>query len=85
MMKLIKRKDMFKKNKKTWFIKVRGSYLPSAWQGMLIYLWYVVYLITVPVVWYVGDHTLWQLLTTVIPLIAAAALLTQYIASKHAR
>lgn len=30
---------------KKWFIKIRGSYLPSAWQGWLSYIPYVGFLV----------------------------------------
>ncbi len=29
-----------------WFIKKRGSYLPSSWQGWLTYVPFIAYLIT---------------------------------------
>ncbi len=76
---------MLKAHKNIWFRKVRGSYLPSSWQGMVLYLWYVAYIVAVPLAWYDGGHTLWRLLTAVVPLITASAVLTQYIASKHAK
>ncbi len=71
--------------KQAWFRKIRGSYLPSAWQGLVIYFAYLVYLLAVPAVWYNEGHDLWKLLTTVVPLTAGAALLTQFIASKNSR
>ena len=36
---------MAKKKSKKWFIKVRGSYLPNAWQGWLTYIPFVGYLV----------------------------------------
>ena len=76
---------MLKKHKNVWFRKVRGSYLPSSWQGMVLYLWYVAYIVAVPVAWYAGDHSLWRLLSAVVPLLIGSAVLMQYIASKHAQ
>jgi hypothetical protein len=35
---------MRKQRPKSWFIKVRGSYLPSSWQGWLLYVPFVTYL-----------------------------------------
>ncbi len=68
-----------------WFRKVRSSYLPSSWQGMIIYLCYVVYIVAVPVTWYQRGHELWTLLAGVIPLLVLALFITQYVASKHAK
>ncbi len=68
-----------------WFRRVRSSYLPTSWQGRLIYLCYVAYIIAVPVVWYQDGHELWTLLSRVIPLLVLAFFITQYVASKHAK
>jgi hypothetical protein len=68
-----------------WFVSVRKSYLPSSWQGRLIYALYVAYTIAVPITWYKEGHDFFRLLTTVIPLLAAAALLTQFVASKNSK
>jgi hypothetical protein len=78
-------KTVKKSKPKAWFVHIRKSYLPSSWQGLVIYLLYVVYIICVPVVWYRHSHYLWPLLTTVIPLVIAGVLLTQYIASKNCK
>jgi len=74
-----------KAKKGAWFYKMRGSYLPCSWQGLAIYGVYLVYIVAVPAVWYQKGHDLWSFLVMVIPLVVAAAVLTQYIASKNAR
>lgn len=74
---------MFHKNKHQWFEKVRNSYLPKSWQGYLIYMSYVAYVVLLPIGWYRRGHAIWDLFTVVIPLWIAAALVTQYIASKR--
>jgi hypothetical protein len=74
---------MTKNRKSSWFKPVRKSYLPSSWQGLTIYFLYVIYIIAVPAVWCKHGHHLWSLLTQVIPLVTAAVILTQYIASKN--
>jgi hypothetical protein len=74
-----------KKTKNAWFRYRRRSYLPASWQGLAIYSLYVGYSIVVPVVWYNDGHNLWKLLTTVIPLLILAALVTQFIASKNTK
>jgi hypothetical protein len=78
-------KKVRKTKHQAWFVHIRNSYLPSSWQGLVIYLIYVGYIISIPVVWYKNGHYLWQLLTTVIPLIIAGVLLTQYVASKNSK
>ena len=36
---------MAKKSKKIWFTQVRGSYLPSAWQGWVLYVPFIAFLL----------------------------------------
>jgi hypothetical protein len=68
---------------KPWFIYIRRSYLPASWQGLGIYTLYVIYSVAVPVDWYTRGHSLWELLSSVIPLVVLAAVLTQFVASKN--
>lgn len=70
-------------SKTAWFRPVRRSYLPSSWQGMLIYLIYMAYIIVLAGDWYHLGHHGWTLLVNVLPLAIAAAIFTQYIASKN--
>lgn len=70
---------------KTWFIKVRGSYLPKGPTGLTLYAIYVAYVVALLVGWYVDGHRIWYMLVNVIPLTVGAAVLMQYIASKHAK
>ena len=76
---------MAKNNTSIWFRKVRGSYLPSSFVGLVIYLIYVAYIIAVVVDWYYLGHSGWVFLTTVLPVVVVAALIVQYIASKHSK
>lgn len=68
-----------------WFIARRGSYLPASLIGLIIYLVYVAYIAALLGGWYVDGHRIWYLLVYVIPLSTAAAILTQFVASKHSR
>lgn len=34
-----------KNSRKTWFREIRGSYLPSSWQGWLSYVPYTAYIV----------------------------------------
>jgi hypothetical protein len=75
-----------KKNKnKSWFVAVRGSYLPSSLTGMVIYLLYITYVVALIIGWYIEGHNYWDLLIFVIPLSIGAMLITQHIASKHTK
>ncbi len=76
------KKSWPKAKKGAWFVRLRGSYLPCSWQGLVIYFVYTVYVVALPVVWYYDGHEAWRLLTFVIPLMCGAALITQYVASK---
>ncbi|MFO0920475.1 MAG: hypothetical protein U0451_02275 [Candidatus Saccharimonadales bacterium] len=71
------------KNKSKWFTKVRQSYLPKSAPGYAIHILYTLYLVALFIVWYRAGHGAWELVVYVIPLGVAAAVLTQYIASKH--
>ena len=72
-------------NNKAWFISVRRSYLPSSWQGLIVYMVYTIYLILLGILWYQRGHHYWTLMTTIIPLIIGSAFITQYIASKNSK
>lgn len=74
---------MPKKSKNAWFRPVRRSYLPSSWQGLAIYIMYVAYIVVLVADWYRLGSDVWTLVVNVIPLVAAAAVVTQYIASKN--
>ena len=74
-----------KTKNQAWFRKIRGSYLPLSWQGLAIYFVYLTYVIALPVIWYKDGHHLRELLFSTIPLMVAAALLTQYVASKSTK
>jgi len=73
------------KSNKNWFISVRSSYLPASAMGFLIYFMYLVYLMALVADWLRDGYHVWYLLVDVVPLSVAAAVLTQYIASKHSQ
>jgi hypothetical protein len=73
---------MSKTNKK-WFKKVRGSYIPNTWQGLLSYFPYVLYLVLAyyySMVYY--GYSLTSLFIIVPNWVAAVAVMT-WIASKR--
>ena len=74
---------MANKSQTPWFRPVRRSYLPSSWQGLVIYLLYVAYVVALVADWYRLGHHGWTLLVSVIPLVVAALVVTQYVASNN--
>lgn len=46
---MVKKSSKTKVKSKKWFIKVRGSYLPNSWQGWLLYIPFIAFLIAVVV------------------------------------
>lgn len=66
-----------------WFKPVRKSYLPSSWQGLIIYFLYLGYMIILPVMWYQKGHSFWILMTQIIPLMLGTTFLAQYVASRN--
>ena len=76
---------MPKKNSSRWFRAIRGSYLPSSAMGLLVYLLYVAYILTLIYEWLIRSGDIWSMLTVVLPLVVLAAIVTQYVASKHSK
>lgn len=76
---------MAKNNISIWFRKVRGSYLPASFIGLIIYLLYVAYIVAVGIEWYRIGHDYWTLLTAVIPVVVVAAVIVQVIASRRSK
>lgn len=72
-------------NRRAWFKPIRGSYLPASPIGLIIYTVYIGYTFGLLAGWYVDGHRIWYLLVQVIPLSVGAAILTQFIASRHSR
>ena len=68
-----------------WFRKIRSSYLPTSSIGLLLYFTYFGYLLALMIDWIRDGHHIWYFLVDVVPLSVGAALVTQYIASKHAK
>lgn len=73
------------KNDHAWFTYVRSSYLPANSTGLIIYLIYLGYLLALLADWLRNGHHMWYFLVDVVPLSVGAALVTQYIASRHAK
>lgn len=75
--------DMKKKQKKqTWFIKVRGSYLPSSWQGWASFVPFTVFLIAVVAGAFAMQDSTLAALYMIFPQWIAGAVVMTWIASQ---
>lgn len=74
-----------KQSTKPWFIKVRGSYLPSSWQGWLIYLPYLAYIVSVLVFVFVNNYDLWHAIVVLVPNWIAALVIMTWIAERRTK
>jgi hypothetical protein len=64
-----------------WFKKVRGSYLPCRWQGWLLYVPFLVFLLTVLVAALRTQHSASDVFYMIFPQWIAAAVVMTWIAS----
>jgi len=74
-------KKLSKKTKKdSWFIAVRGSYLPQSWQGWALYVPFVTFLLTVMQAAMRNQHSASDVFYAVFPQWVAAAVVMTWIA-----
>lgn len=75
------KKVKLKAKKDAWFVPVRWSYLPASWQGWLLYIPYLLYLIiTFALVFYKND-SFGSSLLGIIPYWVAGAVVMHWIAT----
>lgn len=72
-----------KRRKNTWFIKVRGSYLPNNAKGWLTYIPFLAYLVFVGVVAVQEADSLLLATLFIIPNWAVATAVMTYLAARH--
>lgn len=70
-----------RKRNKTWFIRVRGSYLPNSWQGALLYIPFILFLVTVLVAALRTQDSASDVFFMIFPQWVAAAVVMTWIAS----
>jgi hypothetical protein len=70
------------KNNKKWFIKKRGSYLPTTWQAGLLYLIYLAYIVWVLVYVIKSDYDFWPAVFVLVPSWVTACVVMSWIASQ---
>ena len=69
-----------KPRKGTWFVAVRGSYLPASWQGWLTYVPYIAYLVFTLIYGVRTTHGLGQTAMFVFPQWCAGAVIMSWLA-----
>lgn len=67
---------------KAWFIKVRGSYLPNSWQGWLLYIPYLAYIIGALIFVIKGNYSFWQAVFTLLPNWVAGCVVMTWLARR---
>jgi len=70
------------KKKQKWFTKVRGSYIPCSWQGWMLYIPFITYLIAVLVYATNNSHTAINALLIMFPQFVCSAIVMTWIASQ---
>lgn len=78
-----KRKTQPKPN--TWFIKVRGSYLPASWQAWALYVPFTAFLIMVIRSASMNSDTPADALYAIFPQFVCAGIVMTWIASKTSK
>lgn len=73
---------MAKKKSAKWFVKVRGSYLPNSWQAWLLYVPFVIFLLTVFVAAVRTEHSVSDMFYMIFPQWVAAAVVMTWVASQ---
>jgi hypothetical protein len=67
---------------KKWFIKKRGSYLPRAWQGWLLYIPFIGYLISTFILFNRQSNSVSAVLYGIVPQWVAATVILTWIAQQ---
>lgn len=76
---------MSKQNNKPWFIKVRGSYLPHAWQGWLLYIPYLAYTLGAYIFVMSRGYDGWSAIFILVPNWIAALVVMTWLAEQTSR
>lgn len=74
-----------KSKKKIWFTKVRGSYLPCSWQGWLLYVPFIAFLIATFYLSFKGGRTPAGQLYFIFPQYISAVVVIHWIASRFSK
>lgn len=77
----MKRRPAPKHRTGAWFVPLRWSYIPCAWQGWLTYFPFILYLMVSFIMVDRTSHTILDTLLGIIPYWVAGAAIMQWIAS----
>lgn len=80
-----KKKTASNTQKKAWFYAVRGSYLPCSWQGWLLYVPFIVFLVAVLLDAMHSKDTFIATFLAVFPQWVAAAVVMTWIAKLQSK
>ena len=76
---------MFKKSHKVWYVKIRGSYLPYSWQGWLLYVPFVLFLLATMVLALRGGRTNAGVVYFLFPQYISALVVMHWVASRFSK
>ena len=68
-----------------WFKKVRGSYLPCSWQGRLLYLPYLYWLVITFLAVDRNSHSVSDTLIGIVPYWVSGAVIMHWLASRKSK
>jgi hypothetical protein len=68
------------KNKRVWFKKVRWSYLPVSWQGIVLYILFIIFLTTILQAAIRNQHSVSDVFYAIFPFWVSAAVVMHWIA-----
>lgn len=74
-----------KKQRNIWFNKVRGSYLPCSWQGWLLYIPFILFLVVTLVEASRGNRSTAGILYFIFPQFIAATATMHWIAARFTK
>ncbi|MEI7632173.1 MAG: hypothetical protein WCJ60_02525 [bacterium] len=78
------KKSKSSKNK-AWFVSVRGSYLPNSWQGWLLYVPFVAFLLSAMSYSMDNKHSTSDVVYAIFPQWVAAAVVMTWIAKSKTK
>lgn len=76
----MKKRSPKKSKNHEWFIAIRGSYLPSSWQGWVLYIPFIIFLLTVLQAAVRNEHSVSGVFYAIFPQWVAAAVVMTWVA-----
>ncbi len=76
---------MSKTTANVWFVKIRGSYLPRSWQGWILYIPFILFLLATLYISTKGGRTPAGIFYFLFPQYVSALVLMHWIASRFTK